>query len=74
MTNVSLWTCPRGCDAVMEYVGVDDGFGLNGNLCCDVYECPICGGQERKDCFNCEDDEEFGDKEHQIEERHRRNL
>lgn len=49
-----MMTCPRGCDAIMEYVGIDDGFGHDGDLACDVYECPACGEQVIGDCV--EDD------------------
>ena len=45
-----MMNCPRGCDAVMEYVGIDDGFGDNGELSCDLYECPACGEQVTGDC------------------------
>ena len=43
-------TCPRGCDALLEYVGIDDGFGDNGDLFCDLWECPACGEQVVGDC------------------------
>jgi hypothetical protein len=69
----NIWTCPRGCDAEMEYKGVSDGYGMYGCSCCDVYECPACGEQEVDNCFNCEDDEEFGTTEQQLEEHNRNN-
>lgn len=68
-----MYQCPRGCDAFLEYVGVDDGFGMHGNLCCDIWQCPACLETVAQDCENCEDDEEFGDHEHQLEEKARRN-
>ena len=44
--------CPRGCDAFMAYVGIEDGYGMNGQLMCDVWECPACGEQEVGSCVD----------------------
>lgn len=52
----------------LVYLGVSDGYGNYGNLCCDVYRCERCNEHTVDNCFNCEDDEQFGSHEHQLEE------
>jgi hypothetical protein len=39
----------------MEYVGIDDGYGHYGELCCDVYVCPACGYEDVGHCEDCTD-------------------
>jgi len=58
-------TCGLG---EMVYSGVGDGFGKNGNLCCEVWQCEQCLTEIADECFNCEDDEQFGSHEQQLEE------
>lgn len=47
-----MMMCPRGCDAFLEYVGIDDGFGMDGEMVCELWECPACGEQVVGDCFD----------------------
>lgn len=47
-----MMLCPRGCDAFLEYVGIDDGFGTHGDMCCELWECPACGEHVIGDCFS----------------------
>jgi hypothetical protein len=54
MTNGNLWACPRGCDAIMEFIGIINGF--DASMCCELYECPSCGEQVARNCFTCIDD------------------
>lgn len=51
-------TCPRGCDAFLEYVGIDDGFGMNGDMLCELWECPACGEQVIGECHSIPDHDE----------------
>jgi len=65
MSN-SMHLCPRGCDAFLEYVGIDDGFGMYGELACELWECPACGELVTGDCFEApyheKTDESFRDE------------
>lgn len=47
-----MMMCPRGCAFYLEYIGIDDGFGENQNLICDVYRCPACGEEVAGNCMN----------------------
>lgn len=45
--------CPRGCDAFLEYAGIEDGFGEHAEMCCEMWVCPVCDETVVGDCMIC---------------------
>lgn len=51
--------CPY-CDGYMDYTGIDDGFGDNGQSVCETWHCVSCEIDVIGACFDpeqCEDTE-----------------
>jgi len=43
--------CPVcGMGQQMDYVGIEDGYGMYADLSCDLYVCPVCDHHDTGEC------------------------